>query len=271
MSWGWAEIGHGSSIGATSGQTTDFGVLQVAWKVRPAYTCLCNEAVQKRAHGIRAKGADVISTQVGEQVPTATDVAGLPRRAGGSGRYWPPSQGAWTYDDYARLPENGFRYEVIQGGLYMSPAPRPRHQRAAFRLAYLLEACLESTPVGAIYLAPIDVILPDLADPVQPDLIFIAAERLDIVSDTRIEAPPDMIAEVLSPGTARRDRMLKFETYARAGVREYWIIDPAPDARTVEIYVLRGDAYALAGTFRPGDVTASEVLPECGLKVDAFL
>lgn len=209
--------------------------------------------------------------QVVEPTLGAPDAAVHAHPATRAGRYWPPSQGMWTYDDYARLPENGFRYEVIQGALYMSPAPRPRHQRAAFRLAHLLEACLESTPAGEVYLAPIDVILPGLADPVQPDLIFIAAERLDIVSEIRIEASPDMIAEVLSPATAQRDRTLKFDTYARAGVREYWIVDPAPNARTVEVYVLRGEAYALAGTFGPGDVMVSEVLPDCGLKVDAFL
>jgi Uma2 family endonuclease len=182
--------------------------------------------------------------------------------------YWPPPQGRWTYADYARLADVGFRYEVIQGDLYMSPAPRPRHQRVVKRLAHRLDTFLESQPLGEVFISPIDVILPDLADPVQPDLVFVSADRVHIVSEARIEAPPDLIVEVLSSRTAARDRTLKFDVHARAGVREYWIIDPEPDARTIEVYVLRGDAYALAATFGPGDVTRSEVLPGCALPVD---
>lgn len=182
--------------------------------------------------------------------------------------YWPPPQGRWTYADYARLPDNGFRYEVIHGALIMSPAPRPHHQRVVKRLALAIERHLEAQPSGELFLAPIDVILPGLADPVQPDLAFVAAERLGIVSETRIEAEPDLVVEVVSPGSEARDRRLKFGLYAQAGVREYWIVDPSVDSSRIEVYVLRGHAYALAGSFGPSEAALSEVLEGFAVRVD---
>ena len=113
---------------------------------------------------------------------------------------WPPPQGEWTYEDYARLPDNGMRYEVIEGDLYMSPAPRTIHQRIIAMLHGYLWECLKHRPVGEVFFAPIDVNLPDLASPIQPDLFFIVNNRLDIIKDKFIEGALDLIVEVLSPG-----------------------------------------------------------------------
>jgi Uma2 family endonuclease len=178
---------------------------------------------------------------------------------------WPPLQGAWRYEDYIRLPDNGMRYEVIEGDLYMSPAPRSIHQRVMARLYGYLWEYLKHRPVGEAFFAPIDVILPDLATPVQPDLLFIANERLDIIKDKFVDGAPDLIIEVLSPGNPALDRRTKFRVYAQAGVREYWIIDP--DGCTVEINVLRGQAYAPLGNFSPGEQTRSEVLADFSVAV----
>lgn len=177
-----------------------------------------------------------------------------------SSRYWPPPQGQWTYDDYARLPDNGMRYEVIEGSLYMSPAPSPKHQEVIVALLKRLLDYLEEQPRGKILVSPIDVILPDLASPVQPDLLFIANERLDIIKEKFIEGVPDLIVEVLSPGNPQHDQNIKFRIYAAAGVQEYWLINP--DTRSVEINVLRGQAYASAGMFGPDDTLRSEVLTD---------
>lgn len=178
---------------------------------------------------------------------------------------WPPPQGAWTYEDYARLPDNGMRYEVIEGDLYMSPAPRSIHQRIIARLYGYLWDYLKDRSIGEALFAPIDLILPDLASPVQPDLLFIAQDRLDIIKEKFIEGIPDLIVEILSPGNPALDRRTKFRVYAQAGVREYWIIDP--DTCTIEINVLRGQAYAPLGTFGPGEQTRSEVLADFSLSV----
>jgi len=181
-------------------------------------------------------------------------------------RYWPPLQGDWIYEDYARLPDNGFRYEVIRGELYMSPAPRPRHQIAVTNLCAAIKDFTNVHHLGTVIVSPVDVILPNVADPIQPDLIFIVTERLEIISDTRIEAAPDFVVEVLSPRREARDRQLKFDVYAEAGIREYWIVDPTPAARAIEVYVLRGEAYALLGRFGPDDTVRSEVLPGFGVR-----
>ena len=113
--------------------------------------------------------------------------------------------------------------------------------------------------------APVDVQIGDRATPVQPDIVFVARERLHIVGRERIEGAPDLVVEILSRSTAARDRGLKFDLYAASGVREYWLADP--DERTLEVYVLRGQAYAPLGSYRPGEVAASELLPSLKLKV----
>ncbi len=182
-----------------------------------------------------------------------------------SERYWPPPQGEWTYEDYARLPENGLRYEIIKGELLMTPAPRPLHQEVSLNLTYVLHQFVRKNQLGKVYEAPIDVNLPGLASPVQPDLLFIASDRLDIIKDRFIEGPPDLIMEILSSGSEIHDRRTKFELYARAGVREYWLVDP--DRRAIEIYVLRGQAYAPLGNFGVEAETRSELLPGFAVKV----
>ncbi len=179
--------------------------------------------------------------------------------------YWPPPQGEWTYDDYARLPDNGMRYEVIKGELRMTPASSPRHQRTIAEFCGRLWEYLQHQPVGESFFAPIDVILPGLANPVQPDLLFIAGDRLHIIKEKRIEGAPDLIVEVLSPGNPMHDRRTKFQIYAQAGVREYWLVDP--DACAVDIYVLRGQAYAPLGSFGPDEQTRSEVLADFRVRV----
>lgn len=171
-----------------------------------------------------------------------------------------PPQGQWTYEDYLRLPDDGRRYEVIRGVLYVSAAPVPRHQAILRSFVRVLLFFLEEYPVGEIYFAPIDVILPrSLATPVQPDLLFISAERMGIVKDRNIMGSPDLILEVLSPSTRQVDRGPKFDTYAQAGVREYWLADPL--TRTIEVFVLRDRAYVLLGSFSRGERLRSEVIP----------
>jgi Uma2 family endonuclease len=181
-----------------------------------------------------------------------------------------PAQGEWTYEDYARLPDDGWRYEVIKGVLHMTPAPRTKHQKAIGKLYSALTRFVEQHDMGDLYFAPIDVILPHhLATPVQPDLLFISKERLDIVKEQFIEGAPDLIVEVLSPTNWLDDRRIKYEVYAEAGVREYWIVDP--DLRTVEVFVLREGEYALVGRFGPGEKAHSEVLEGFEVAVDEVL
>lgn len=170
-----------------------------------------------------------------------------------------PAQGSWTYEDYRRLPEDGWRYEVLEGVLHMTPAPSPTHQFILRNLSLALGSFLKNHPMGEFAFSPIDVLLPrDLASPVQPDLVFLKQDRLHLISSDGIKGAPDLIAEILSPSNWITDRRDKFRLYSTAGVREYWILDP--EAKTVEVFTLRGDSYELLGKFSPGETARSEVL-----------
>ncbi len=139
----------------------------------------------------------------------------------------------FTYQDYLLLPEDR-RYEVIDGDLFMTPAPTPYHQLVSKRIERMLDDFVEKNHLGLVLYAPCDVVLSE-TDVVQPDILFISAGRLSVVEEKFVSAAPDLVVEVLSPATATRDRVAKSKLYARTGVRELWIADPV--ARTIEVLV----------------------------------
>ncbi len=181
-------------------------------------------------------------------------------------RPWPPPQGEWTYEDWLKLPDDGYRYEVINGVLYMTPPPRPRHQRVSFRLARRLSDFAEEHHLGEVLVAPIGVRLPNQPVPFQPDILFIRAERLDIIGEENVEGVPDLIVEILSPSNWLYDRREKMKVYEEAGVPEYWIVDPR--TRTVEVYVLEEGAFLQVGQYGAGEVARSQVLAGFEVLVD---
>lgn len=181
-----------------------------------------------------------------------------------------PVQGQWTYADYARLPDDGMRYEVIRGELFMSPAPRPLHQVVITLISYFLVEFLRVNRLGKSFVSPIDVVLPQqLGDPVQPDIVFIANERLSIVGELNIQGAPDLVMEVLSPSNPEYDRTLKYEIYAEAGVPEYWIIDP--HERTIEVFALRDGGYEQLGRYGEGETARSELLDGFTAAIDEII
>jgi len=134
---------------------------------------------------------------------------------------------SWCYEKWERLPDDGNRYEVIDGVLYMSTAPSFSHQRSIVHLIKEVGLPLEAVEIAITTTAPIGLMMPG-ADPVQPDFVLIRRERIDIVADDgRIRGVPDLIAEVLSPNNPELDTVIKRAAYARAGVPEYWIVRPA--------------------------------------------
>lgn len=170
-----------------------------------------------------------------------------------------PPQGRWTYADYARLPDDGRRYEVIDGVLYMTPAPGTDHQGVSARLVTFLMLHVELQGHGRVFGAPTDVELaPGCV--VQPDVLVIKADRLHLITPARIVGPPDLVVEVTSPSTVGYDRREKQDAYARAGVPEYWIADP--HAQTVEVLTLEGEAYRSQGVFRGQARLPSRVVPD---------
>lgn len=147
--------------------------------------------------------------------------------------------GTWTYDDLFTLPDDGTRYEIIEGELYAMPAPDSAH---AFTIINLLMALY---PVvaglgGHVATAPLDVFFAG-ANPVQPDIVVLLAGGKARIARRGIEGPPDLLIEVLSPSNRVHDLLTKRSLYARGGIREYWLVDP--DARSIEILALDRDAY----------------------------
>lgn len=169
-----------------------------------------------------------------------------------------PKQGHWTYNHYAALPEDGQHYEIVDGVLYMTPAPSIIHQKAAQKLFKRLSGHIEDAGLGEVFIAPVDVELaPDVV--VQPDVVVVLNASLEKITATRIVGAPDLVVEVSSPRTAGYDRRVKQDTYARAGIREYWIADPA--AQTVEVLLLEGGEYYSLGVFSGQMALSSRVVP----------
>ena len=154
----------------------------------------------------------------------------------------PPGRIRLTYDDYVGLPNDGKRYEILDGELFVTPSPRPRHQQVSINLEFILLQHIRGHRLGQILHAPIDLIL-DPTTVAQPDILFIRAGREAIISERGIEAAPDLVVEILSPSSIRQDRTTKATLYGRFGVAHYWIVDP--DARTIELYELDEGSYRL--------------------------
>jgi len=165
---------------------------------------------------------------------------------------------AVTYETYAELPDDGRRYEVIDGSLeLMSPGPSPTHQSVSGELQFLLRTSCNSD--YKIFGAPLDVILSD-TDVLQPDILMVHRSRLQIVTNRGVEGPPDLIAEIVSPSSRKRDKVVKMRTYARYGVPEYWIVDP--ETRTLEQYRREdGGFYELCDLFEGDDAVVPDRFP----------
>ncbi|MFB9276523.1 Uma2 family endonuclease [Cohnella cellulosilytica] len=161
-----------------------------------------------------------------------------------------------TYDDYAAMPDDGNRYEIIDGVLeMMSPGPMTIHQKVSGELFLALQSCRSKYE---IYYAPFDVIL-SRTTVLQPDIIMIHHSRLDIVKKHGVEGAPDLVIEILSPSTRKRDKVVKAAVYAEHQVPEYWLVDP--EARTLEQYRLDGERYELVRTYVEDDRVSSDKLP----------
>jgi Uma2 family endonuclease len=169
-----------------------------------------------------------------------------------------PHQGEWIYKDWLRFPDDGWTYEIINGVLHMAPPPTINHQRASTELVTAMRIHAKSNALGEVLPAPAGVRLPNQPVPVQPDILFVSQDRLNIIGTNYVEGAPDLIVEVLSPSNRTHDRETKFNLYQEAGVSEYWLVDY--EAKTVEVFTLRQGQYTLVGLYSGGDEVISEAL-----------
>lgn len=168
----------------------------------------------------------------------------------------------FTYEDYKYLPE-GADYEVIEGKLLMSPPSTTLHQTIILKLAVILNAYALQHG-GHVFVAPLDVLLSD-ENIVQPDLIFISDERQSNITPADIKGAPDLLIEVISPGTEGRDAKVKRKLYAKYGVREYWLVNP--EAKTIEVTANRDGLLETEQVYPQGTTARSVLLAELAVEV----
>jgi Uma2 family endonuclease len=139
-----------------------------------------------------------------------------------------------TYDDLVAMPDDGLRHEIIDGVHFVTPSPNLRHQELLGRLYLAIGLWLREHPgAGRVFFAPLDVLF-SRYDVVEPDLLFVAADRQDVLTAANVQGAPSLVVEVLSPGTRTRDHGIKRDLFNRGGVREYWLVDP--DAQSITVY-----------------------------------
>ncbi|HEY8693104.1 MAG TPA: Uma2 family endonuclease [Chloroflexota bacterium] len=171
----------------------------------------------------------------------------------------------WTYEDLLDIPEDiSNRHEIIDGELYVSPSPRVPHQRVSLNLTkFALPA--DEADLGRLYYAPVDVVL-DEHNVFVPDLIFVAKDRLSIVQETHVHGAPDLVVEILSPGTQHRDLGIKLQAYARFGVKYYWVVDLY--SQSVQVFVLQDDhTFAEPRLLEGDDQLTCPLFAELGMPV----
>ncbi len=173
-----------------------------------------------------------------------------------------------TVADYRALPE-GSLYQLIEGELIMTPAPKLIHQDIARNLVRTFLDFLKENPVGKVYFAPVDIYFNN-ENVYQPDIVFISKDRLHILKEDGVYGAPDLIIEILSPATAYYDLRIKFKVYEQHGVKEYWIVDP--ELKEMEIYQLQNNKFVFVEKAEKEAKIKSTLLSglEVGLK-DVFV
>jgi Uma2 family endonuclease len=179
-----------------------------------------------------------------------------------------PGQGRWTYADWQQLPDDGNRYEIIDGVLYMTTAPRSFHQWIVGKLHRYIGMPAEDRGLAFAFAAPIGLLMPG-CDPAQPDYVVINVARAAILRDGRIMGVPDLIIEILSSSNRAYDETIKLEAYARARVPEYAIVDPR-DRRLLHHRLEGPDLYADAVIYGEADTMQFDCLPGIAIPVSAL-
>lgn len=171
-----------------------------------------------------------------------------------------PNRSSFTYDDYLLLPEDGRRYELIEGELLLTPTPLIEHQRLSSRLQTRIGSLVEREGLGELFAAPTDAYFSP-TNVVQPDLLFVAKEHSDRIGTACLHGPPDLVIEILSDSSRQRDEVTKPRLYAKFGVPEYWIFDRVRAA--VRVCRLADGAYrrAMELSAAGGDRLTTPLLP----------
>jgi Uma2 family endonuclease len=169
-----------------------------------------------------------------------------------------------TVRDFRELPEGPPYYQLIEGDLYMSPTPNLFHQRIVLNIVFMIRSYLEKHPIGELVVSPSDVELTEINAYV-PDVYYVSNKRKHIFTKQGASGAPDLVVEVLSPSTARFDKGVKQQIYARTGVKEYWLVNP--DAQDVSVFHLQESADQPVGVYGLRQKFTSPLLPKLTIRV----
>lgn len=169
-----------------------------------------------------------------------------------------------TYWEYTLLPDDGNRYEILEGELQMTPSPKTKHQVVSRNLLVEISLFLKKNKIGKVFGAPYDVILSQ-DNVVEPDIIFISNDNLDIITEDNVQGSPDLLVEILSPSSQDNDRHKKKVIYETYGVKEYWIVDP--DLEVVDVYFLKDGKFYLNQHLEKQGELLSSVLKEFRMNI----
>lgn len=164
----------------------------------------------------------------------------------------------FTYQDYLLTPEDK-RYELIEGDLFMTPSPTWNHQTISTNLYEKLNDFVKKNKLGFVRFAPIDVVLSD-EDVIQPDILFISHERKNRITKENVRGAPDLVVEIISPGTENRDKVIKKKLYGRYGAIEMWIVDS--NVKTIELIGWEGSQFKTLQTFPQNSTFESPLLKD---------
>ena len=166
-----------------------------------------------------------------------------------------------TYDDFLLFPDDGRRHELIDGEHYVTPSPNLRHQRVSGNIHLLIGNWLEDHPIGQLYYAPFDVVF-SMYDVVEPDLLYLSnARAAEVLTAANVRGVPELVIEIGSPSTRRRDETVKRRLYERSGVSEYWFVEP--DGDVMRVYRREGETFGGASELsrEAGDMLTTPLLP----------
>jgi len=170
-----------------------------------------------------------------------------------------------TYDDYVTFPDSdGIRKEIIEGELFMSPAPSIKHQSILRNLFRIIDKFVLENELGEVLFAPCDVIFSNI-NIMQPDILYISNENLEILTTLNIKGAPDLIIEILSPSTIENDRIYKKLVYEKFGVKEYWIVDPQEEI--IEVWSLKNARFQLFHKAKKTEKLTSKLLEDLELEL----
>jgi Uma2 family endonuclease len=173
-----------------------------------------------------------------------------------------------TYDDFLQFPDDGMRHELIDGEHFVTPSPNPRHQRILGSLHLEIGIYLKAHPIGEVFFAPLDVVISNF-DVVEPDLLYMSRQRAtEVLVPENVRGVPELVVEIASKSTRKRDETIKRALYERAGVSEYWVVDPKIDV--VRVYKNTAEGFSRPIELRrdAGDTLTTPLLPGLTIPLD---